>query len=321
VTNQKFYVAVTYIQRFHFWQAASINMVTDHAYLARFTQPDTIVPNPTDAKAFDRYAYVNNNPVMYSDPSGHEVCYDTGREIGTEISQADCWAYADQGLIGSSQLYSLQGDHEYSWNEQLIIAQTVMAVGGTLANAWNEQTQNQSEKWTPIEAFLNVFGGKLIVNWTGDDCGDVNCWGEITGQRTLTIYGGENPTINEKWIVHELGHMFDGAADYQPRDTLGNGSSYISLRNCEAALCTNEESNANNHWGFAGPAFGWQQSRQDYVYEDFADMFLGWVFGEFGANREGERRRDWLETHMLNLIDTAYRRHGAGYRNYNWRTG
>jgi RHS repeat-associated protein len=39
-------------------------------YLARFTQADTIrfaeaLPNPTDAKAFDRYAYVNNNPVMY----------------------------------------------------------------------------------------------------------------------------------------------------------------------------------------------------------------------------------------------------------------
>jgi RHS repeat-associated protein len=40
-------------------------------YLARFTQPDTIVPNPTDAKAFDRYAYVYNNPVRYNDPSGH----------------------------------------------------------------------------------------------------------------------------------------------------------------------------------------------------------------------------------------------------------
>ncbi|HUN24148.1 MAG TPA: RHS repeat-associated core domain-containing protein [Anaerolineales bacterium] len=44
-------------------------------HLGRFTQPDTIVPSPVDAKAFDRYAYVNNNPVRYNDPSGH-MCSD-----------------------------------------------------------------------------------------------------------------------------------------------------------------------------------------------------------------------------------------------------
>lgn len=29
-----------------------------------------ILPNPADAKSFDRYAYVNNNPINYNDPSG-----------------------------------------------------------------------------------------------------------------------------------------------------------------------------------------------------------------------------------------------------------
>ena len=39
--------------------------------LGRFTQADTIVPEPSRPLAFDRYAYVYNNPVRYSDPSGH----------------------------------------------------------------------------------------------------------------------------------------------------------------------------------------------------------------------------------------------------------
>jgi hypothetical protein len=30
------------------------------------------VPNPASAKAFDRYAYVYNNPINASDPSGHD---------------------------------------------------------------------------------------------------------------------------------------------------------------------------------------------------------------------------------------------------------
>ena len=34
-------------------------------------QPDTLIPNPADSQAFNRYAYVRNNPIMFNDPSGH----------------------------------------------------------------------------------------------------------------------------------------------------------------------------------------------------------------------------------------------------------
>ena len=39
---------------------------------ATFTSPDTIVPTSTQGtQAWDRYAFVNNNPVRYNDPTGH----------------------------------------------------------------------------------------------------------------------------------------------------------------------------------------------------------------------------------------------------------
>ncbi|NUM46266.1 MAG: hypothetical protein HUU38_16305 [Anaerolineales bacterium] len=41
------------------------------AYLNRFIQPDSIVPDPKNPVAWDRYAYSANNPVKYNDPSGH----------------------------------------------------------------------------------------------------------------------------------------------------------------------------------------------------------------------------------------------------------
>jgi RHS repeat-associated protein len=40
--------------------------------LGRFTSPDSIVPTSTQGtQAWDRYAFVNNNPVRYTDPTGH----------------------------------------------------------------------------------------------------------------------------------------------------------------------------------------------------------------------------------------------------------
>jgi RHS repeat-associated protein len=42
--------------------------------LGRFTSPDTIVPTSTQGtQAWDRYAFVNNNPVRYNDPTGHSA--------------------------------------------------------------------------------------------------------------------------------------------------------------------------------------------------------------------------------------------------------
>lgn len=45
--------------------------------LGRFMQADTIVPSPADPQSWDRYAYVKNNPLRNTDPSGHWICEDS----------------------------------------------------------------------------------------------------------------------------------------------------------------------------------------------------------------------------------------------------
>jgi RHS repeat-associated protein len=74
--------------------------------LNRWTQPDTIVPLATQGvQAWDRYAYVNNNPVKYNDPMGHDVgcpeCY--GANIVTEDDIE--WAI-NNGLTDTATAYA-----------------------------------------------------------------------------------------------------------------------------------------------------------------------------------------------------------------------
>ena len=66
--------------------------------LGRFIQPDSVVPEAKQGiQAWDRYAYVNNNPVKYTDPSGHSVDCALGEE--------DCKAgeYVEPPAPGISQ--------------------------------------------------------------------------------------------------------------------------------------------------------------------------------------------------------------------------
>ena len=49
--------------------------------LGRFLQADTLIPEPRNIQAWDRYAYSLNNPMKYNDPTGHDpkgpgYCYE-----------------------------------------------------------------------------------------------------------------------------------------------------------------------------------------------------------------------------------------------------
>jgi RHS repeat-associated protein len=54
--------------------------------LGRFVQADSIVPGAGNPMAYDRFAYALNNPLRYTDPSGHLMC-DSGN---SHIAEGDC---------------------------------------------------------------------------------------------------------------------------------------------------------------------------------------------------------------------------------------
>jgi RHS repeat-associated protein len=46
--------------------------------LGHFLSADTIVPSPADPQSLNRFSYTRNNPLKYTDPTGHEDRYDEG---------------------------------------------------------------------------------------------------------------------------------------------------------------------------------------------------------------------------------------------------
>jgi RHS repeat-associated protein len=69
----------------------------------RFVSPDTIVPGARNAQAWNRYAYVLNNPLKHVDPSGHRPLWD-GPEPPptpqpTPVPEPD-YSRADPGPLG-----------------------------------------------------------------------------------------------------------------------------------------------------------------------------------------------------------------------------
>ena len=54
-------------------------------YINRFLSADTIVPGYANPQNLNRYSYVTNNPLRYTDPTGHKaVCGEYGQECSEE---------------------------------------------------------------------------------------------------------------------------------------------------------------------------------------------------------------------------------------------
>ena len=88
--------------------------------IGRFASADTIVPDPADPQAFSRYSYVNNNPLVFIDPSGHILCEsNNAANCGTTSNYSELqteWQQTDNGLTWNEFLRGRAYYHMYDNN-------------------------------------------------------------------------------------------------------------------------------------------------------------------------------------------------------------
>jgi len=85
-------------------------------YLNRFTQPDTDVPASQGVQGLNRYAYVSNNPLRYTDPTGHAAFSET--EAGCSGQGPACiitmyYAAGDEDGMDDSLRHYLRRHRDY----------------------------------------------------------------------------------------------------------------------------------------------------------------------------------------------------------------
>jgi len=91
--------------------------------LGRFMTPDTLVPDPLRSQSFNRYAFVSNNPMRFTDPSGHgeNDALEGEVELVTEIPGVDRNAALDfkvQSIATQTGLPEEHHDTLRTWLQQ-----------------------------------------------------------------------------------------------------------------------------------------------------------------------------------------------------------
>ncbi len=157
--------------------------------LRKFLQPDSIVPNAQQPLTLNRYAYAQNNPQKYSDPTGHIVF--TPYYFAEAVQQN--WSTIQQGFAGLFQA----GNSLFSGIGNLMLGQSI------------------ADDWYGFQEGLYLFP-KMAIQPVLTDAGN----GPVPFDITTPMYDmvGLNPLIES---------MNPALSADSRRDLLGEGASKI----------------------------------------------------------------------------------------------
>lgn len=211
--------------------------------MGRFTQPDTIIPGVGNSQAWNRYSYTLNNPVGFTDPSGHsptdgcqyEGCSSTPTDthkIRRKTAELKIGHFENVVLNGSISDYSI------SELEMILKALEIAAA----AHGGNEKF---AKDYGPIH--FSVFGYVAI-----EDC----VWKCLVFQGGIAPPGSQTILITSDMlnkdegvfnILHEMAHVYDarpGRYNYRSNDfvkTFSPGSCLPGFLGCIANEHIQEE--------------------------------------------------------------------------------
>jgi RHS repeat-associated protein len=255
--------------------------------LGRFISADTIVPQPGNPQTLNRFAYVLNNPVRLTDPTGHRCIEDDDdcgqparlRQLARRIYgisfTGEMWGYDEMVAVVNA---ASSIDQRLGRVVAADAARSARIAAKTGSPGDDYRTLGMLNSPGVGEAFKMVFGKVKFTHIDRDE----DFWAETftrNGQEVVEVYNGafeESANFTFHFPAHELGHAFahrTGGPDGVPRVPYGDL--------------------ADANFGAFAPGGLWQQSDGNTANEDFADMFLGWAYNHLEADRN-----HWMTRNM-----------------------
>jgi len=273
-------------------------------YITHFTQPDNIVANPLSPQSMNRYTYVQNNPINYTDPSGHRRCGDgewidcSGRrqqngesEITPSMARGTVDeimnSYSPEEILNAAgvELYNVRGwmiQPQHIYDAALaVLIMGIAARGAGAGGAWYMAFQNT---FGPVRFVWGLqYNGKYLPGMCASFGG--GCFaGELDGKLTIAFNTTERYTgISFSTLVtHELGHAFSRWYGWVPGEDheLGSYATYnLGSRWYDDRNIVMQCNALDFHVGAClGNSSDWQHASSNYGSELFADLFTAWAF-------------------------------------------
>jgi RHS repeat-associated protein len=164
--------------------------------MCRFTTADTIVPDWTNPQTLNRYAYVTNNPLKYTDPSGHALHWAAAIFISMLVGMVvgGVMAYLNGGSVAKGMFYG--------------------AITGAISGAFFGVAGAVSAKATATQAAMahvvaGAMSGAVNAAITGGDIGQGTLIGAISAGAS-------------KWLGGKMGtNSMPGPEEFAARTALG----------------------------------------------------------------------------------------------------
>lgn len=183
------------------------------------------MPDPTNPQQFNRYTYSLNNPVRYTDPTGHrpsDGCEYEGCELDDYLDPNETWITAQGQVSLIDPVLAAQYPGELTWEE------VAFSVGGMVGISALPAAIEYGIAQVAIPTLAKA--GGMIASWL---ClGDGNCGNEIqtvlqgankVDARTALRAGIEQLTTGQ--TAKALEALSKGRVDSFTIKVIGNGNS------------------------------------------------------------------------------------------------
>jgi hypothetical protein len=174
--------------------------------LGRFISPDTIVPDPANPQSLNRYAYVGNNPLKYTDPSGHWSEEDLNGALGENWRER----YFGKGAV-------------FEGREKLLNFLTSSNTSGPIVLGLTQNMFAQAASLHDIGANFSNFdalGERVVLS------GGSALFGAVSGDAILNLSSGEFSIFVSPELGALLGESVQAVAGYTAIKTLPSNDAY-----------------------------------------------------------------------------------------------